>query len=367
MFIFLSLLMALLPPSLASGQERVKRASVEHGTCQAGDRVFEASRAECKRRKGTFSAAPIPVVKKRAPGRATQPNPKPQGTARKKPPVRPSPGASEHEPLLSPDFADLAITNVTITPVSPRIEKDLITITTTIKNKGVSTPQKDAWFQLELTDDPYTQYLRKLVVPFTMILPRLDPNSEHVVTKTARIPRQFKNSQNQTIIPAPGSYKVLAIVNTTAFSLDEEKNPSNNRLTKTFVVRDPPASDLVLDTITLAPGCRIRIRFHNAGAAIPDADFDAAWVSIQEDDGLRQQEKLSDVDDTGRSKTSGLSLTSTPNYVTYVWPAPNSNAALDIGLASGQTSRVEVKLDPYHAIRDEKPDNNNKAKILRCP
>ena len=51
----------------------------------------------------------------------------------------------------------------------------------------------------------------------------------------------------------------------------------------------------------------------------------------------------------------------------YVWPTPHANPALDIGLAPGETLSVTVELDPYHAIRDEKPSDNRRTRTLSCP
>ena len=100
------------------------------------------------------------------------------------------------EPLQSPDFVDLFVKDITITPASPRIALDAITIRTTVKNKGVAAPATDAYLSLLLTDDPYMRYLRWVIGSYDLTLPRLDPGAEHEVSKTVRIPRQYKDGAN---------------------------------------------------------------------------------------------------------------------------------------------------------------------------
>lgn len=268
--------------------------------------------------------------------------------------------------LQWPSLVDLAIINITITPSQPRLGRSLL-VTTTIKNVGLATPQKNAFFQMELTDDPYTLYLKNVVAPFGLTIPRLAPNEEHIITKSVALPHQYTYPNNLRVDLPAGNYKIHALINTSNFEVDEENNAGNNEMVKTFIVRDPAPSDLAVDNISLTSDCRIIFRFHNEGASIPDPDFNNAIVLIEMGN-LHEQKKLSDVDPTGLSKRSGnWPWGSSLNYVTYTWPAPNANPITNIQLISGQTANVTVKLNPYRNIFEQVVTNNNKTMNLTCP
>lgn len=284
----------------------------------------------------------------------------------------PRPGPRVPDQLNEPLLVDLAITDISIDPPNPRIAKDIIRITVTIQNIGIHSQfpgAPEAYFQMELTDDPYTQYYRKIVPEYSMTIPPLTAGEEFTISQTITIPRRVKIG-NTMVTLQPGPYKLLGQINTTNYQPDEEQNSSNNEFTRRFDVRDPAPSDLVLDNITLTSDCRLKLTFHNEGAAIPDEDFAKAWVRVSKDNGqVNEQEYLSAIDPNGLVKHPGFSWMPMHYRVNYIWPInPNNNNCINtICLTPGQTSSFQVSVDPYHAISDAKPGNNAKTKTLTCP
>jgi hypothetical protein len=207
--------------------------------------------------------------------------------------------------------------------------------------------------------------MRWVVPQYSMVIPTLAPNIEHVIVRTITIPRTYQYSNNQQITLQPGSYKLHAIINTTNFQPGEEENPGNNEFIKRFDVRNPPPSDLVLDYVKLVSNCRIKIRMHNAGSAIPNQDFSAAWVQIKKDDGTQEQKELSVVDPAGLLKMAGNSWPPTQHSVNYVWPMGTQH--YHVKMDPGETASIEVILDAYTEIRDSKRGNNSKTVTLTCP
>jgi len=170
----------------------------------------------------------------------------------------PRPGPQIPDQLNEPLLVDLAITDISIDPPNPKLDKDIFSIHVTIKNIGVTSqppgaPQ--AYFQMELTDDPYTQYYFNTIPQYSMTIPPLMAGEEFTIFAAGRIARQ-KKIGNMMVTAQPGPYKLVGVINTTNYQADEEQNNGNNEFTRRFDVRDPAPSDLVLDdiTLTLHPG-----------------------------------------------------------------------------------------------------------------
>jgi hypothetical protein len=154
------------------------------------------------------------------------------------PPPQPDPGQ-----LNNPCPVDLAVTDITIDPPQPRLVSDIINIEVTVSNIGICNQYPDApvaYFELFLTDYPYTQYTRAIIQPYSLPLPHLDANEVHSISETITIPRAYQYSNGQQITLQPGTYEVTGIINTTNYQPNEEYIYSNNTLRRQFTVRDPP-------------------------------------------------------------------------------------------------------------------------------
>lgn len=101
----------------------------------------------------------------------------------------------------------------------------------------------------------------------------------------------------------------------------------------------------------------------NAGKAIPDYDFDRAWVKATViGSSPYRQLHLKDVDPNGLLKKPGVpSGASGKKYVTFVWPDTGTQG---IKLTPGYSYSVEVILDCFPRINDANRSKTAKTVTL---
>jgi hypothetical protein len=284
------------------------------------------------------------------------------------PPPQPGPGQ-----VYNPCLVDLAVTDIVIDPPQPRIVKDFIHIEATVSNVGVCNQLPDApvaYFELFLTDYPYTQYTRTIIQPYSLPLPHLAVNEMHSIAESIRIPKTYKYSNGQQITLQPGTYEITGIINTTNYQPDEEYTPSNNTFRRQFTLRDPPPSDLTIQNLSLTSDCRLKVRFANSGAEIPLQDFNHPGTVIRasKDGWYEEQVSLSTANPNGSIRPSG-------GVEVYEWPASqNPSPAHTLGLGTGQVATFQVSIDPNRKVSDANPytpgdpsqSNNYMEKTLTC-
>ena len=271
----------------------------------------------------TISAQPIKVEKKVKP---------------LAPPVTPQP--------LPPDIpvkklmADLVVTNVSITPPTPRQGIDMVQIEVTVKNAGNKTLPRVCSLSMDLwNQDTHPDYHHKIIPWYTGNIPQLAPGAEVRISHTITI-------------PYVGNYKLDGVIITEGLQVGDEK-PQNNQYIKYFqVIPKPAPADLVLESLMPTNDGRIKMKMYNKGSAIPDIDFNACRVTVEVNDTFYRNVKLSDIDPTGVLKNRE----GTPRAkLEYIWPSDEPNGYM---LRPGNTYKVRVTLDSNTTIIDSDWSNN---------
>jgi hypothetical protein len=252
---------------------------------------------------------------------------------------------------------DLKVTQVAITPPHPRVSKDIITIKVTVKNRGKAPTSA----KCHLTMSVYSVDASGMQIPgnslmgaipgYTNNIPVLGPGASCQISKTVTLHHAGRNA-------------VSGVINTEFLQVGEESDTQNNTYKQYFEVSPKPApADLVLHGIMLTSGGRIKIKMSNAGKAIPDYDFDHAWVKAEVIGSDYKQIHLKDMDPNGLLKKPGVPL-GMPGAirVNYIWPATGPQG---IALSPGNTYQVKVVLDCFPRITDSNRANNTKTVILR--
>jgi hypothetical protein len=252
---------------------------------------------------------------------------------------------------------DLKVVQVAITPPQPRVSKDIITIKVTVKNRGRAPTSAIC----HLTMSVYSVDAAGMQIPgnslmnaipgYTNNIPVLGPGASCQISKTVTLHHAGRNA-------------VSGVINTEFLQMGEESDTQNNTYKHFFEVSPKPApADLVLHGIMLTPDKRIKIKMSNAGKAIPDYDFDRAWVKAQVAGSDYKQIHLKDMDPNGLLKKPGVPP-GLPGavYVSYIWPITGPEG---ITLSPGNTYQVQVVLDCFPAITDSNRANNAKTVILR--
>jgi hypothetical protein len=252
---------------------------------------------------------------------------------------------------------DLKVVQVAITPPQPRVSKDIITIKVTVKNRGRAPTSAIC----HLTMSVYSVDASGMQIPgnnlmgaipgYTNNIPVLGPGASCQISKTVTLHHAGRNA-------------VSGVINTEFLQIGEESDTQNNTYKHYFEVSPKPApADLVLHGIMLTSGGRIKIKMSNAGKAIPDYDFNRAWVKAEVIGSDYKQIHLKDMDPNGLLKKPGVPA-GLPGAirVNYVWPATGPEG---ITLLPGNTYQVKVVLDCFPAITDANRANNTKTVILR--
>jgi len=249
-------------------------------------------------------------------------------------------------------IADLAVSNVKITPENPRAQKDMITIEVTVKNTGNGALPKVCSLAMNLINqDTKPDYHHQIIPWYTNNIPQLSPGAEVKISKTITI-------------PYPGRYKLSMVIITEGLQAGDEK-PGNNKHTVYFQAAVPPErSDLILDNVSLDQEGRIVLRMHNAGAGIPDQDFNTSYVRVKIDNTLQKNIYFKEIDPNGILKRGqGAPWGGTTTYLNFTWPNTGYNA---IKLEPGHAYIVEVILDYNSRISDKNGTNNKKTVTLTC-
>ena len=269
----------------------------------------------------------------------------------------PTSGKIPREGVKVVGHPDLKVTQVTVTPPEPRVSKDIITIRVTVKNRGRAPTSAIC----HLTMSVYSVDAAGMQIPgnslmgaipgYTNNIPVLGPGASCQISKTVTLHHAGRNA-------------VSGVINTEFLQMGEESDTQNNTYKYFFEVFPKPApADLVLHGIMLTSDGRIKIKMSNAGKAIPDCDFNAAWVKAQVTGSEYKQIHLKDMDPNGLLKKPGVPP-GLPGaiYVHYVWPATGPEG---ITLPPGNTYQVQVVLDCFPRITDSNRANNAKTVILR--
>lgn len=269
----------------------------------------------------------------------------------------PAAGKISREGVKPVGHPDLKVTQVTITPPQPRVSKDIITIKVTVKNRG-SAPTSA---KCHLTMAVYSVNASGMQIPgnslmgaipgYTNNIPVLGPGASCQISKTVTLHHAGRNA-------------VSGVINTEFLQIGEESDTQNNTYKSYFEVLPKPApADLVLHWIMLTSGGRIKIKMSNAGKAIPDYDFNRAWVKAQVTGSDYKQIHLKDMDPNGLLKRPGVPP-GMPGaiHVNYIWPATGPQG---ITLQPGHTYQVQVVLDCFPRITDSNRANNTKTVILK--
>ena len=97
-----------------------------------------------------------------------------------------------------------------------------------------------AYFQMQLSDDPYLNYLDWTIPPFSVALPPLLAGQQHEISGQTLVLPELQGNPVQS-----GMYKIEATINTSAYQVGDEVNQQNNHMTKNFTVLEPYRPDLV--------------------------------------------------------------------------------------------------------------------------
>jgi hypothetical protein len=247
-------------------------------------------------------------------------------------------------------MADLIVSNINITPSTPRQGKDMIQIEVTVKNADTAALPKVCSLSMDLwNQDTHPDYHHSIIPWYTNNIPQLSPGAEIKISKTI------------TILYA-GRYLLNGVIITEGLQIGDE-NPQNNGYERFFQVIDPPApSDLVLESLMPTDDGRIRMKMYNKGASVPDVDFNSAWVQVKVNDTIEKGTHLKDIDPTGILKKgeSGPWGTSQRVYLEYIWPGTGPGG---IKLEPGHTYKVYVALDQNARISETDRSNNVKTVI----
>jgi hypothetical protein len=159
----------------------------------------------------TISAQPIKVEKQIKPSA---------------PPVTPEPLLLPHIPVKQL-MADLVVTNIKITPPTPRQGMDMIQIEVTVKNGGNKTLPKVCSLSMDLwNQDTHPDYHHAIIPWYTNNIPQLAPGAEVKISHTITI-------------PYVGHYKLDGVIITEGLQVGDEK-PGNNNYVKYFEVIPKP-------------------------------------------------------------------------------------------------------------------------------
>jgi hypothetical protein len=251
---------------------------------------------------------------------------------------------------------DLMVQMVTVSPITPTVSKDLITIKVTVKNRGTGPTSAKCHLTMFLrsvnsADTPVPGDQRSLIPGYTNNIPILGPGAKHVISKV--FTTQFI-----------GRKRITGAINIESLQIGEESNNQNNNYKSYFTVKPKPVpADLVLNKISVTSTGRIKIRMSNRGKAIPNEDFVRAWVKAEViGSSPYKQLHLKDMDPNGFLKKPGVP-SGMPGqiYVNYIWPDSGSQG---IKLTSGYTYTVKVTLDCFPSIVDSNRNNNSKTVTL---
>jgi hypothetical protein len=246
---------------------------------------------------------------------------------------------------LNPAMADLLISNISITPSTPREGKDMVQIQITVRNAGSKTLPKVCSVSMELWNlDTHPNYHHAIIPWYTNNIPQLAPGSEVKISKTITI-------------PYAGNYKLDGVIITEGLQVGDE-NPQNNKYLRTFqVLPKPMPADLVLESLMPTNDRRIRMKLYNGGSSIPAIDFNVCRMQIEVNDAFTRVVPLSTVDPSGVLKNNGSGVRV---YLEYTWPSEGPNGYV---LEASKTYKVRVTIDPYTAVTDSDPSNNSKTVI----
>ncbi len=251
---------------------------------------------------------------------------------------------------------DLTVLMVKVNPKTPTVSKDLITIKVTVKNSGTAATSSACSLTMFLRSvnnagTPVSGEQRSLIQGYSNNIPVLGPGARHEISKV------FTTH-------VTGRKELSGVINTESLQAGEESNNQNNHYKSYFYVKPKPApADLVLHNISVTSDGRIKIRMSNSGKAIPDSDFNGAWVKAEIiGSSPYRQLHLKDMDPPGALKKPGVPA-GTPGkvYVNFIWPDTGSQG---IKLTSGYTYNVKVTLDCFPRIVDSNRSNNSKTMTL---
>lgn len=251
---------------------------------------------------------------------------------------------------------DLMVLMVKVNPKTPTVSKDLINIKVTVKNRGTAATSAVCHltmsvFSVDNSGNRISGNSLMAAIPgYTNNIPILGPGAKHEISKTITLHHAGRN-------------QIEGVINTESLQAGEESNHQNNYYKSYFTVKPKPApADLVLHKITVTPDGRIKIKMSNSGKAIPDEDFNRAWVKAEVDGYPYKQLHLKDMDQNGLLKkpgpTSGM-----PGqiFVNFIWPDTGPQA---IKLSAGNTYTVTVTLDCFPKIVDSNRSNNTRTVTL---
>ncbi len=272
--------------------------------------------------------------------------------------VPPSSTIKKSRPVKFAGKPDLLVQMVTVNPKAPTVSKDMITIRVTVKNRGTAPTSAICHLTLFLRSvnsagTPIPGDQRYLIPGYTNNIPILSPGARHEIFKV--FTTQFK-----------GRKEISGVINTEKLQPGEESNNQNNTYKSYFTVKPKPApADLVLHNISVTSGGRIKIRMSNCGKAIPDSDFNRAWVKaevIGSSTPHTLQLHLKDMDPNGFLKKPGVPIgMSGKVFVSFVWP---DTGPCGIKLTTGYSYNVQVILDCFPSIVDSNRSNNSKTVTL---
>ena len=253
---------------------------------------------------------------------------------------------------------DLMVQMVTVNPKIPTVSKDMITIKVTVRNRGTAATSAVCHLTLFLRSVnnagiPIPGDQRYLIPDYNNNIPILGPGARHEVSKV--FTTQFT-----------GRKEISGVINTESLQPGEELNNQNNHYKSYFTVKPKPApADLVLHNITVTSDGRIKIRMSNCGKAIPDFDFNRAWVKaevIGSSSPYALQLHLKDMDPNGFLKKPGVPFGMPGKiFVNFVWPDTGPHG---IKLTAGYAYNVKVILDCFPSIVDSNRSNNSKTVTL---
>jgi hypothetical protein len=253
---------------------------------------------------------------------------------------------------------DLMVLMVTVNPKIPTVSKDLITIKVTVKNRGTAPTSAICHLTLFLRSVnnvgiPIPGDQRYLIHAYSNNIPVLGPGARHEISKV--FTTHFI-----------GRKEISGVINTESLQPGEESNSQNNSYKSYFTVKPKPApADLVLHNITVTNDGRIKIRMSNCGKAIPDFDFNRAFVKaevIGSSSFYPLQLHLKDMDPNGFLKKPGVPFGMPGKiFVNFVWPDTGPHG---IKLTAGYAYNVKVILDCYPSIVDSDRSNNSKTVTL---
>jgi hypothetical protein len=236
------------------------------------------------------------------------------------------------------------------------LKKYIITIRVTVKNRGTAPTSAKCHLTMSVISVNQSgmhisgNSLMAAIPGYTSNIPILGPKATCQITKTVTLHHAGRNV-------------VEGVINTESLKAGEESNNQNNTYKSYFNVSPkPPPADLVLHNVTLTPDGRIKLKMSNAGKAIPDYDFNRAWVKAQVAGSAHRQIHLKDMDPNGLLKLPGVPA-GTPGkiYVNYIWPA---NGSQGVALLPGTSYSVQVTLDCFPKINDIYRANNSKTVTL---